>query len=392
MLVIKNAQIFTASGHPETPEYFEKADLLIRDGKIAAIGQNLEQQENAEVIDASGYFVMPGLVDAHSHIGGFVEDDQDLNEMTQSATPAVEAFYGINSQSPDFIRATEAGITCSVVTPGSGNVVGGMACALKHRGNTIEDMCLANPVFLKMAMGGNPKGVYGPKNQLPMTRMGIAHVIREQLSKARDYLRKKEMAASGEGEKKDPPPYDEGMENLCKVLKRELPLKVHCEQYDMLTVIRIAKEFNILFTLDHAWGASDFYDEICGAENLVGVIFGPIGVLLLPGECGKTDIECLEVLDRRGVTCAIMTDGPIMAPEMLLGQAGEAVRAGTEHHRALRMITINAAKIARQNHRLGSLEPGKDADIAIFKGIPALDTTARCVMTLIDGEIMYREG
>lgn len=175
------------------------------------------------------------------------------------------------------------------------------------------------------------------------------------------------------------------------MLRREIPIKVHCEQFDMMTTLRIAEEFNISFTLDHAWGASDFYDEICSAKNLVGVIFGPTGVGLLPGECGKVDIECLEVLDRRGVTCAIMTDGPIMNPELLVGQAGEAVRLGTPHERVLRMLTINPAKIAGLDDRIGSLEPGKDADIVLFKGIPALDVAARCVRTIINGETVYAE-
>ena len=157
----------------------------------------------------------------------------------------------------------------------------------------------------------------------------------------------------------------------------------------MLTVIRIADEFNVRFTLDHAWGSSDFYDEICTAKNLTGVIFGPIGVPLLPGECGKVDIESLRVLDERGVTVAIMTDGPIMAPEMIVAQAGEAVRTGTPHDRALRMLTINPAMIAGLDGRIGSIEPGKDADIALFAGAPALDVDARCMRTIINGKTVY---
>ncbi|MCE5234919.1 MAG: amidohydrolase family protein [Clostridiaceae bacterium] len=159
----------------------------------------------------------------------------------------------------------------------------------------------------------------------------------------------------------------------------------------MLTTLRIAEEFNILFTLDHAWGASDFLDEICSAKNLVGVIFGPTGVPLLPGECGKVDIECLAELDRRGVTCAIMTDGPIMSPELIVVQAGEAVRTGTPHERALLMLTRNAARIAGLEDRLGALEPGKDADIAFFRGTPALDPSARCVRTILNGKTVFAE-
>lgn len=382
MLVIQNAHIFTAAKTKKKD--YKKASILIDRDKIVEVG-HFEIPTDARIIDASGLFVMPGLVDAHSHIGGFNREEQDLNEMTNHATPSVEAFYGIDCTSEDFQKAVKAGITTSVITPGSGNVIGGMVCAVKHKGKSSEEMCIANPVALKMAMGGNPKSVYGTRNQMPMTRMGIAQIIRDRLNKAKEYMAKKEKA------KKNPPPYDAGMENLCKVLRKEIPLKVHCEQYDMLTVIKIAEEFDIRFTLDHAWGASDFYDEICSAKGLVGVIYGPIGILLLPGECGKIDIECLAELDRRGVTCAIMTDGPILAPEMLVCQAGEAVRHGTPHERALRMITLGAAEIAGLDRRIGSIEKGKDADIAIFKGLPALDADARCVMTIIDGEIVYED-
>lgn len=384
MLVIKNARIFTAADTD-----YEQGCILVEDGKIFAVGPNTVFPENVDVIDANGLFAMPGIVDAHSHIGGFGSngDDQDLNEMTCNATPAVESYYAIDPASKDFARAIQAGITTSVIAPGSGNVIGGLVCAVKSAGKSMREMCIKNPVALKMALGGNPKGVYGAKQQLPMTRMGVAQIIRDQLSKARVYMEKKKDADEDSSKM---PAYDAGLENVCRVLRKEIPVKVHCEQFDMLTTLRIAEEFDILFTLDHAWGSTDFMQEICTAKNLVGVIYGPIGVPLLPGECGKVDIECLAELDRRGVVCAIMTDGPIMNPELIVGQAGEAVRTGTPHARALRMITINAAKIAGLDGRIGSLEPGKDADIVLFKGIPALDTAARCVMSIIDGNVVYR--
>jgi len=384
MLVIKNARIFTAAKRD-----YEQGSILIDAGKILAIGGEVAAPEDAETIDAGGLFAMPGIVDAHSHIGGFGAngEDQDLNEMTCNATPAVESYYAINPASKDFERAVRAGITTSVIAPGSGNVIGGLVCAVKNAGESMSEMCIKNPVALKMALGGNPKGVYGAKQQLPMTRMGVAQVIRDHLEKARAYMKKQ---ADAGGDPAKMPSYDAGLENICRVLRREIPIKVHCEQFDMLTTLRIAQEYDILFTLDHAWGSVDFMEDICAAKNLVGVIYGPIGVPLLPGECGKVDIECLAELDRRGVTCAIMTDGPIMNPELIVGQAGEAVRTGTPHARALRMLTINPAKIAGLDGRIGSLEPGKDADVVLFKGVPALDTAARCVMSIINGRVVYR--
>jgi imidazolonepropionase-like amidohydrolase len=313
--------------------------------------------------------------------------DQDLNEMTNNATPEVESIYSIDTKSDMFERAIKAGITTSAIAPGSGNVVGGLVCAVKSYGNSIEDMCIKNPVALKMALGGNPKGVYGKRNQMPMTRMGIANLIRETLIKGQEYMKKKEAAKD---DKSKAVPFDLGLENICKVLRKEIPLKVHCEQFDMLTTIGIAKEFDIDFTLDHAWGASDYYDDIV-ESGCKGVIYGPIGVLLLPGECGKIDIYSLIELDKRGVTCAIMTDGPILNPDMIIVQAGEVVRFGGDIERVINMLTINPAKIIGVDDRIGSIEKGKDADIVIFKGTPALDTNATVEYTIINGQVVYNK-
>ncbi|GMG95795.1 amidohydrolase family protein [Tepidimicrobium xylanilyticum] len=376
MLVIKNARIYTSAGI-----VYEKGDILIENGKITDVGESLSC-EQAEVIDCSGLVVIPGIVDAHSHIGGFGMDmtDQDLNEMTKNITPEVEAIYSIDTKSPMFQRVIKAGITTSAIAPGSGNVIGGLVCAVKSHGKNIKEMCIKNPIALKAALGGNPKGVYGKRNQLPMTRMGIASVLRDTLIKGREYMEKKEKGEAA---------FDVGLEHVCKVLKKEIPLKVHCEQFDMLTTIRIAEEFDIEFTLDHAWGASDFYDDIAEAKNLKGVIYGPVGVLLLPGECGKIDIYSLIELDKRGVPCAIMTDGPICNPDLIIVQAGEVVRFGGDIERVINMLTINPAKIIGVDDRVGSIEKGKDADLVIFEGMPALDTDARVRYTIINGNIVY---
>lgn len=380
MLVIKDAKIFTSANR-----VIQKGHILIENGKIVDVGETLELPEG-EIIDGEGLVVIPGIVDAHSHISGFGADmeEQDLNEMTKNATPEVESIYSIDTKSPMFERAIKGGITTSAIAPGSGNVVGGMVCAVKSYGDNIEDMCIKNPVALKAALGGNPKGVYGKRNEMPMTRMGIANVLRDTLIKAKEYMKKKEA--------NEDIPFDMGLENVCKVLRKEIPLKVHCEQFDMLTTIRIAEEFDIDFTLDHAWGASDFYDDIIGSKNCKGVIYGPIGVLLLPGECGKIDIFSLIELDRKGVTCAIMTDGPILKPDVIIIQAGEVVRFGGDIERVINMLTINPAKILGIDDRVGSIERGKDADLVIFDGTPALDTNATVQYTIIDGQVVYNRN
>ncbi len=379
MLVIRNAKIYTCAG-----KIYEQADILIDGQKIAAIGENLDVPPQTKSIDADGLVAMPGIVDAHSHVGLFGDGSgQDANEMTANATPEVESYYGIDIGDKAFQRVCRAGITVSAIPPGSGNVIGGMVCAVKSYGDSLEKMCIKNPVALKMALGGNPKGVYGKRNQMPMTRMGVAEIIRENLIRAKEYLAKQQRDEAVE--------YHQGMENLCKVLRREIPMKVHCEQFDMLTILRIAEEFDVELTIEHAWGASDFYDDIAASKNLRGIIFGPIGVYLTPGECGKVDIDSLIELDRRGVCCSIMTDGPVMNPDLIVCQAGELVRFGMDQQKAFQMLTINPAKILGLEDRIGSLEKGKDADVVLFRGEPAIDTAARVVCTIVNGEIAYQE-
>ncbi len=382
MLVIKNTKIYTSAG-----EVIENGDILIDDGKIKEVGENLKFEDSTEIVNGEGLITIPGIVDAHSHIGGFGKtmDDQDLNEMTDPVTPELESIYSIDTKSEVFDRVLKSGITTSAVAPGSGNVIGGMVCAVKSHGRNIKDMCIKNPVALKMALGGNPKGVYGPRNQRPMTRMAIAQIIRENLIKGKEYLKKKEEHKKDSSKSFE---YDSGMENIGKVLNKEIPLKVHCEQFDMLTTIKIAEEFDIYFTLDHAWGASDFYDDI-EKSNCKGVIYGPIGVPLLPGECGKIDIHSVIELDKRGVICSIMTDGPILNPDVLIVQAGEVIRFGGEIERVINMLTINPAKILGIDDKVGSIEVGKDADIVLFKGMPSVDTNAEVKYTIINGKICY---
>ena len=381
MLLIKNAKIYTAAG-----KVIEKGDILVEKGKIKKIGSNLEA-EGAKTIDADGLVAIPGIIDAHSHISGFGQgmSDQDLNEVSGNATPQVEAVFSVDTGSEAFERALKAGITTSAIAPGSGNVIGGTVCAVKSHGKNIEEMCIKNPIALKAALGGNPKGVYGKRNQLPMTRMGIAQVIRENMIKAQEYMDKQEKAGDDQSKM---PPRDLGMENVAKVLRKEISLKIHCTQFDIITAIRLSREFDIDFTLEHAWGASDYYDDIM-ESGCKGIVYGPIGVPLGPGERRKLDIFSLVELDRRGMPCAIMTDGPIFNPDMIVVQAGEVVRAGGRIERVINMLTINAARIMGVDDRIGSLEPGKDADIALFRGTPALDTNARVEHTIVNGEVVW---
>ena len=384
MLCLKNATVITMAA----AGVLENTDVLLDNGKIAAIGKDLSCA--GETIDCTGLWITPGLVDAHSHIGGSPTDggdDSDLNEITNPLTPELSSYYGISLTDVGFSTALKGGITTSCVIPGSANIVGGWGVVIKSAGASMKTRVLKHPAVLKAAMGINPKGCYAPKQRAPMTRMAIAEMLREYFRKVREYMDKKD-AAAGDADKL--PPYDEGLEHGIPVLKKEIPLKVHSYMHDMLTVLAVADEFDFNVTLDHAQGATDFLEEIAGDPHVKGVIYGPIAMGLFPGEGGKIDYDAPYRLDALGVPAAVMTDGPITNSDILINTAGEAVREGMAPLDALRLVTTNPAKILGVSDRVGSLETGKDADVTVFSAQPCADPRARVVMTIVDGTVAYR--
>lgn len=377
MYVIKNALVYTMADAGVV-----KADILVENGKIAAIGENLSAET---VIDAAGKVVTPGFVDAHSHIGGIADLTplgEDLNEITNPLTPELDAYYGINPKDKCFGYAIEQGITTSCLIPGSANVVCGWGMAYKSAG---EHRLIKDPVALKAAMGINPKGCYAAKKMAPMTRMAIANLMKKYLRDVKDYMAKK--AAAGDDATKLPP-YDLGLEHGIPVIEKKIPLKVHSYMHDMMTLLEIAKEFDILVTMDHAQGASDFADELAD-PYVKGVVFGPTCEPLFPGEGGKLDYECCKMLDDRGVNVAVMTDGPVTAINVLLYEIGEAVRKGMDPVRALGMVTVNAARILGIEDRVGSLAVGMDADILVWSALPSLAADAVLERVIIDGKTVF---
>lgn len=377
MYVIKNALVYTMADAGVV-----KADILVENGKVAAIGENLSAET---VIDAAGKVVTPGFVDAHSHIGGIADLTplgEDLNEITNPLTPELDAYYGINPKDKCFGYAIEQGITTSCLIPGSANVVCGWGMAYKSAG---EHRLIKDPVALKAAMGINPKGCYSAKKMAPMTRMAIANLMKKYLRDVKDYMAKK--AAAGDDAAKLPP-YDLGLEHGIPVIEKKIPLKVHSYMHDMMTLLEIAKEFDILVTMDHAQGASDFADELAD-PHVRGVVFGPTCEPLFPGEGGKLDYECCKMLDDRGVNVAVMTDGPVTAINMLLYEIGEAVRKGMDPVRALGMVTVNAARILGIEDRVGSLAVGMDADILVWSALPSLAADAVLERVIIDGKTVF---
>ncbi len=358
-------------------------DVLVEDGKISQVAPAITA-EDAEVIDATGYYVMPGLIDAHTHIGLFdFNSDKsvdDANEMTDPVSAAMDARYSFNIKARELKVAYEHGITTMLFTPGSGDVFCGQPFVAKTYGDNIFDMTVKAPAAVKIALGGNPKNTFGDLNRLPMTRMGVAHVLWETFRKAKEYLDKKE-----KGEKQD---YDANMEAIIPALRGEIPCKIHCTQYDMLTAIEVAKAYGVSFSLEHAWGASDYLEEI--VESGCDICYGPIATYRAPGERRRVDVEAVKMLDDRGVNVAIITDSPILSEESLYHHMGEAVREGLAQERVIRMVTINPATQLGLEDRLGSLEAGKDADIILVKGKLGLDTDARVHLTMINGQVVYQ--
>ena len=381
MLLLKNGNL-----HTMTQDAFA-GDLLIDNGKIKAIGASLSA-DGAEVIDLKGQFVLPGLIDAHCHIGmwedGMGEEGADGNEMTDPITPELRAVDGLNPFDPCFKEAREAGVTTAVTGPGSANVIGGQFAALKTYGRSIEEMTLRDPIAMKAATGENPKGVYAEKKVAPTTRMAIASLFRSTMTDAIEYQK-------GMAKEDDKPDKDIAMEALLPVINRELTVKIHAHRADdILTGLRLAKEFNLKVTIDHCTEGYLITDVLKDRlrEQGAGIIIGP-----LLSERSKIELKNLSfaaprVLEEAGIPFAMMTDHPVIPIQFLPVQAGLAVREGLSEETALRAITCYAAEIVGISDRVGTLEVGKDADIAVFDGHP-FDYRTHCVLTLINGSVVH---
>ena len=381
MLLLRNGFI-----HTMTQDAFS-GDILIDNGKIVGVGPALSA-EGAEVIDLHGQFVLPGLIDAHCHIGmwedGMGEEGSDGNEMTDPITPQMRAVDGLNPFDPCFKEARAGGVTTVVTGPGSANVIGGQFAALKTCGRSIEEMTLRDPIAMKAATGENPKTVYAEKKVAPTTRMAIAALFRSTMTDALEYQK-------GMAKEDDKPDKDIAMDALLPVVNRELTLKIHAHRADdILTALRLAKEFNLKVTIDHCTEGYMITDVLKDrlAEQGAGIIIGP-----LLSERSKIELKNLSfaaprILDEAGIPFAMMTDHPVIPIQFLPVQAGLAVREGLSEETAFRSITRTAAEIVGIADRVGTLEAGKDADIAVFDGHP-FDYRTHCVLTLINGAVVH---
>lgn len=384
MILIKNGKLYTMAD-----KVYEKGSILVENGRIVAIGENLDVPEDAEVIDAEGMMVIPGIIDAHCHLGMWEDsigfEGADGNEDVDPVTPQLRAIDSINPMDRTFEEAREGGITTVCTGPGSANVIGGTFATIKTYGNRIDDMIVKEPAAMKIAFGENPKRVYAEKKQSPTTRMATAAILREQLFKARAYNEKLERAKLDPDKK---PEFDMKMEALVRVIKREIPLKAHAHRADdIFTALRIAKEFDVDITLDHCTEGHLIADEL--AREGKYVINGPHLTERSKYELKNKTFKTPAALWKAGIKFSITTDHPVIPIQYLPICAGLAVRDGLDEMEALKAITINAAEILGIEDRVGSLEKGKDADIVIFEGHP-FELTSTTYAVLIDGKVVYR--
>ena len=379
---IVNARIFPVDAPP-----IEDGFVEIEEGKIAAIGSMKEVcPAEGELFDAAGGWLFPGFIDAHCHLGmwedGLGFEGDDGNESTDPATPQLRALDAVNPLDPCFREALAAGVTTVVTGPGSANPVGGQLCAMKTYGRRMEEMLLLAPAAMKMALGENPKTTYNEKSQTPMTRMGTAAVIREQLSKASRYAHDKALAE--EDEELDEPDYDAKCEALLPVVRGELPVHFHAHRLDdMFTARRIAGEFHLRYVLVH--GTQGHLAPDLLAEDGAPVLCGPLLCDRSKPELRDLTPENPAVLRRAGVTVAIITDHPVVPIQYLPLCAGLAVREGLPWEEALRAVTLTPAEICGIADRVGSITPGKDADLALFSGDPL--TLAAKPLTVFAGGV-----
>ena len=360
----------------------ENGQILIDNGKILAVGKKVEAPEGCEVFDAKGMLITPGLIDAHTHIGLHEEairwEGMDYNEMSAPITPQVRGIDGINPMDESLGLALEGGVTTAVTGPGSANVIGGTFLAIKLYGNCVDEMVVKDPVAMKAAMGENPKGCYGQDGRKePVTRMGIAALLRTTLSKAIQYDKDR-------ADKDKPCAFDLQMEALLPMIRKEIPLKVHAHRADdMLTALRVAREFDIDMTFDHCTEGHLIVDQLvkAGKPVLVGPSLGSKSKFELKNKTFATP----GIRAKAGLEVCLITDAPVIPLQYLTLVAGLAIRYGMDEEDAWKAITINPAHVAGIDNRVGSLEEGKDADIAIFSGNPLREIQAHTVQVFVNG-------
>lgn len=374
MIAIKDGTIVTVKNGT-----IRDGVILVEGSTIREVGQDIAIPPSSTVIDAAGCYVVPGFIDAHCHVGISEEvfriEGNDINETTDPITPYLQALDGVNLNDLAFDDAVRSGVTRLMVHPGSANVLGGQSVLLKSWSPTPMEMVYRHPWGLKAALGENPKRVYGNQNKAPKTRMANAALLREALH-----------TASRNSEKEQLEPKDEFRQKaLIRVIRREMPLWLHVHRADdILTALRIKDEFNIDMVLQHGTEAHLVADEI--ARRGVAVCLGPLLTNRAKVEMQEVSFRNVPLLQKAGIQFCLITDHPVIPIQYLGVCAALAVREGLDEETAIRALTWNPAHILGVDQELGSIEPGKKADIVIFDGHP-LEVKSRVRQVLVDGII-----
>ena len=375
MLLLENAAIRSMSDaicEKFQADIFE-GSILIKDVKILEVSPHIELPVSADCmrINMNHYLVMPGLIEAHCHMGITEEkkgqEGDDCNETVHPVTPMLRAIDAINTMDAAFADAVRAGITSANIGPGSANVVGGQFAVVKTSGRRIDDLVLKFPSAMKIAFGENPKMNYAGMNTSPVTRMAIAGLLREELVNARDYLNKRDQGSAE---------MNLHYEAWRPVFAKEIPLKAHVHRVD-----------DIFMTLDHCSEGHLIAEEILEAGY--PAIVGPDLTTRNKIEVQNVAFKTAGILANAGVMVSVTTDHPVSLIQSLPICVGLSVKHGLSLEDGFKALTINAAKICGVADRIGSIEPGKDADFAIYDGNP-MEIFTHTMMTIIDGEIVYR--
>lgn len=379
-MFIVGGKIMTMTG-----ECYENGSIEIENGKIKRVGYFHVPKDAKTFYVEPEYWVLPGIIEAHCHMGITEEkkgmEGDDCNENVSPITPWLRAIDAINSMDAAFDDAIRAGITAAMVGPGSSNVVGGQFAMIKTKGRCIDDIILKFPAAMKVAFGENPKVNFSGMGKSPVTRMAIAGMLREELFLAKQYLKNKENGKEMQE--------DFRKECWIPVLKKEIPLKAHAHRVDdIFSAIRIAEEFNLNITLDHCSEGHLIAQELAKAGH--PAIVGPDLASRSKIEVQNMAFKTVGILNEAGVRTAITTDHPVSLIQSLPICAGLAVKAGLKMEEGLKAITINPAIICGVDDRIGSIEVGKDADIAIFTGNP-MEVFTETIATMINGRFVYRK-
>jgi imidazolonepropionase-like amidohydrolase len=378
---------------PIEGEPIGRGTVVVIDGKIAAVGDaDLKPPPGVPVVDAAGRWVLPGLVDAHTHLGAREEGEgwagHDTNELTGPIQAHVRVLDAINPADEGFRDAVAGGVLTAGITPGSGNPIGGQTVAVHCWGRTVDDMVLRSPAGMKSALGENPKRVLGERRVNPSSRLGTAAAIRAALVDTLNYLEKEKSEEDSSERERLAPPRDLKHEALARVLRREIPWRQHCHRADdIATALRLAAEFGYDLVIDHGTEGYLIADKIAAAG--VPVVAGPLITARSKVELRNRTMANPGLLAAAGITVAIATDHPVVPVHLLIVQAALAVREGLDRETALRAVTINPARVMRVADRIGSLVPGKDADLTIWSGDP-LDVMSRVESAYIGGQEVYR--